>query len=81
MKTKYDIKNTMTNTKTTVTNVWRNAVELLIAASMAITAGHAIFTVKTETDPTWQTWILAAAASFIAVYALWLLVRHLNKNN
>lgn len=73
------IKNKATAAKDNITNITKNLVEFTVAASMVIVSAHSAYSAKTETDITAFTYVLAASAAIIAVYAGIQLVRHFNK--
>jgi len=75
----YSIKNKAKDTSKTVSTIFKNVTEEVLAVSLVIVAGHSAYSAKAEDNVTWLTYVLAASAAIIAVYAAVQLVRHFNK--
>lgn len=73
------IKSRSSAAKQSIVNITKNVTEFTVASAMVIVSAHSGYSAKTEPHVTAFTYVLAASAAVIAVYAFIQLVRHFNK--
>ena len=74
------IKSRASEARDTVNNITKNLVEQVQASSLVIVAAYAGYAVKTEQITGPLAWVLAAAASIIAVRGAYELLKSFNKS-